>query len=374
MKLGYRRWTLLVALVTFVSCLSSEGQKRAVLDLLIWNVSELESMRLDSTTNIRYVRNVLRMGEQHLEEGIVTVTTKKTTFAPSVHYYCSMGPYWWPDPEHPGKYINRDGYINPERSQYDREKLAKLTKRCQNLSRAFFLTSDSCYYDSFVRQLQAWFVNEETLMYPNFEYGQVIPGQNGNKGRSTGLIDAYDFNTIIESLRLVHRVKKIDNKTLKKLQQWFLTFADWAEDAYGEKFKGVNNNISLAFDVTMTNMYLFAGKERKAKEIVDDFARLRLDRQINEDGSQPSELKRTKAFSYSMFNLTHIVDMCYLARYWYPNYYEDHRERIDKAFEFLGQYVDSPETFPYQQITSWEKCKKEYQTQLSRINGLSGTE
>ena len=183
-------------------------------------------------------------------------------------------------------------------------------------------------------------------------------------------ISFFYFNTIIESIRLVNSVKKIDRLTMKALQSWFFEFAQWADNSYGTFFKKVDNNISLAFDVTTVNMYLFAGNEKRAKEIVDDFAVLRIDRQIIEDGSQPVELKRTRAFSYSMFNLTHIVDMCYLARYWYSNYYHEHHKRIDKAFEFLGQYVEEPEKFPYQQITSWDKCVNNYRYQLERIKAL----
>lgn len=85
-----------------------------------------------------------------------------------------------------------------------------------------------------------------------------------------------------------------------------------------------------------TNMYLFAGWKIRTKEIVGDVAALRLNKQTMDEESQPSELRRTQAFSY--FNLTHIVNMCYLPRYLYPNYYQEQIEN-KKAFEFLGQYV-----------------------------------
>lgn len=359
-----------LGLLVFSLLLSGCGMsKRSVGEPAIWDLTEMRQQKTNPA-NEKYVTNIKKLGEQQRVEKNVVVTTNEKTFAPDRHYYCSVGPYWWPDPENPGKYINRDGYINPDRSQYGREKLSQLTKRCQNLGRAFYMTGECQYYDSFVQQLRAWFIDKDTYMYPNFEYAQVIPGQNGNKGRSTGMIDAYDFNTIIESIRLVNSVKAIDRRTMKALQSWFSDFAEWADDSYGMFYKKIDKNTSLAFDVTLANMYLFAGNEKRAKEIVDDFAALRIERQILDDGSQPSELKRTKSFSYSIFNLTHIIDMCYLARYWYPNYYLEHRERIDKAFEFLGQYVDNPDGFPYQQISSWEKCKKEYNKQLERIKKL----
>lgn len=343
--------------------------KRATSIPKVWNMKELQAAKM-TVGKSNYVKSLEESCKQYFADEPISIMDKSQTFGPNNHYFCSTGPYWWPDAEHPGKYINRDGEVNPESKQYDRDRLIEMTKRCKNLSHAFYLTGDNTYYDAFVHQLNVWFIDEDTYMLPNFEYAQVIPGQRDNKGRSTGMIDAYYFNTIIESIRLVNSVKKIDRLTMKALQSWFFEFAQWADNSYGTFFKKVDNNISLAFDVTTVNMYLFAGNEKRAKEIVDDFAVLRIDRQIIEDGSQPVELKRTRAFSYSMFNLTHIVDMCYLARYWYSNYYHEHHKRIDKAFEFLGQYVEEPEKFPYQQITSWDKCVNNYRYQLERIKAL----
>ena len=337
---------------------------------LVWDMNQLELMRSEGGKN-KASKKILLTADGYCEAQPVAVTDKKKlTFEPDKHYFCCIGPYWWPDSLNTGKYINKDGIVNPETKQYDNVRLNEVVTRCKTLSEAFYISGEWKYYDAFVRQLRVWFIDKDTYMYPTFEYAQVVPGQHNNKGRSTGLISAYGMNTLIESVRLVNGVKRIDRRTMKGLQWWFLAFADDSEGRYGKKFRSVNNNISLAFDVTMANMYLFAGKENRAKEIVDEFADLRIEKQILDDGSQPSELKRTKAFSYSMYNLTHIVDMCYFAQYWYPNYYQEHRERIDKAFGFLGQYVEEPEMFPYQQITSWRGCKKSYNNQLKRVEKL----
>lgn len=337
---------------------------------LIWNMNQLELLRSEGEEN-KAAKRILLTADGYCEKQPVAVTDKKKlTFEPDKHYFCCIGPYWWPDSLNSGKYINKDGIVNPESKQYDNVRLNEVVARCKTLSEAFYISGEQKYYDAFVRQLRVWFIYKKTYMYPTFEYAQVVPGQHNNKGRSTGLISAYGMNTLIESIRLVNGVKRIDLRTMKGLQRWFLAFADDSEKRYGKKFHDVNNNISLAFDVTMANMYLFAGKEKRAKEIVDRFAVLRIEKQILEDGSQPVELKRTQAFSYSMFNLTHIVDMCYLARFWYPNYYQEHREKIDSAFIFLEQYVGKPEIFPYQQITDWDNCKKNYYLQKNRIDNL----
>lgn len=337
---------------------------------LVWDMSQLDKMRKEDGTS-KSAKKILAEADELCGQAPLAVTDKKKlTFEPDKHYFCSIGRYWWPDSLNLGKYVNRDGEVNPAIKDYDSERLSTMVSRCKTLSKAFYISGEKKYYDAFILQLRVWFLDKETYMYPTFEYSQVVPGQNGNKGRSTGLISAYEFNTLIESIRLVNGEKKINRRTMKGMQKWFLAFAEDSESRYGKQFRDEKNNISLAYDVTMANMYLFAGKEKKAKTIVDEFASLRIERQIMEDGRQLEELKRTKAYTYSVFNLTHIVDMCYLARYWYPNYYQTHSERIDKAFQYLGQYVENAENFPYQQITSWEKCWKDYKKQSERIKQL----
>ena len=337
---------------------------------LVWDMNQLDRMR-SNVAKSNAAKNILKTADSLCGTHPVAVTDKKKlTFEPDKHYFCSLGRYWWPDSLNPGKYVQRDGIVNPEIKEYDGERLTELVSRCKTLGRAFYISGERKYYDAFVQQLRVWFLDKETYMYPTFEYSQVVPGKKDNKGRCWGMISAYGFNTLIESIRLVNGVERIDRGTMRGVQKWFQTFADDSEERFGEELREGTNNIGVAYDVTMANMYLFANKTKKAKAIVDRFESLRLNRQIMADGSQPAELKRTKAFSYSVYNLTHIVDMCYLARYWYPNYYREQGSRVEKAFEYLGQYVEKPEKFPYQQITTWETCVKDYQKQLERIDFL----
>lgn len=334
---------------------------------LVWNIDSLDQMKND-IRNSSAARSLIRKAVKYSKMKPIVVTEKKITFVKDKHYYCSVGPYWWPDPVEPDKYIPKDGIVNPDSKLYDNGKLAELAKRCEFFSKAYYLTNDSNYYILFLKQIDAWFINKETFMYPNFEYSQIVPNKDRKEGRSTGFIGAYALNSVIESIRLVHCVKNLDPEMILKLRNWFREFAEWADKGrFSGSLRRSNNNIGLAYDVTLVNLYLFVGNEKRAKEIADNFVSTRINVQIKEDGSQPAELKRTKAFSYSISNLTHILDFCYLAKYWYPHYYQDNCERIDKAFDFLAKYVNDESLFPYQQITSWEKCKKDYWQQLERL-------
>ena len=154
----------------------------------------------------------------------------------------------------------------------------------------------------------------------------------------------------------MNSVKKIDSKTMRALKKWFLSFANWSIAEYGQRMSIGKNNISTAFDVTMVNMLLFAGKKRRAKSIANEFAEKRIIVQIHEDGSQPSELSRSKAFYYSLYNVSHFLDFCYIVRYWDEDYYSKNGSRIDMALEYLQSFADSPDEFPYQELTDWLEC------------------
>ena len=331
---------------------------------LIWDMGELEQLKLRRNDR----RDIIRKADEFCIKEPITVINKQKTFAPDLHYYCSIGPYWWPDDS--GNYYPKDGVVNPESYLYDNSILSELAECCLYLSKAFFITEEIKYYDVFVSQLKCWFIDRDTYMYPNFEYSQVIPGKNNNMGRSTGMIDAYYFNTVIESIRLVDYVKKIDRRTLRTVKKWFKSFVEWSETTYGNVMKEGIQNISIAYDVTMTNMLLFSGKNKLAKAYVNSFAERRLFVQIKEDGSQPEELKRTKAFFYSLYNLSHILDFCYLAIYFDKDFYLKYGERINQAFIYLEQFINKPESFPYQQITSWDDCKRYYNDLYERCETL----
>lgn len=242
----------------FFSC-DATVQKRGP---LIWDIAGLDRMK-ENIATYKDAKDIIGIADSFcVIDPIVIIGKKPLHFAPNEHFFCTIGPYWWPDPGRPSQYIWRDGEKNPDYATYDSGKLSELELRCEKLSKAFYLTNDQKYYDAIVKQLRAWFIDEETYMYPNFEYSQVVPGKNNNKGRSSGTISAYSFNTIIESISLVDIEKRIDGKTYKALQKWFLDFANWEYSHYGQYFLNVNNNISLAFGCH-TDEYVFVCWENK---------------------------------------------------------------------------------------------------------------
>jgi len=78
----------------------------------------LEQMKVDSNFQ-KEVEKILNAADRYCNESPVTIADNPQVFEPNKHYYCSVGPYWWPDSLQGGKYINKDGIVNPESLNYD---------------------------------------------------------------------------------------------------------------------------------------------------------------------------------------------------------------------------------------------------------------
>ena len=87
--------------------------------------------------------------------------------------------------------------------------------------------------------------------------------------------------------------------------------------------------------------------------ILDSVGIKRISRQIEPDGSQPFELARTKAMSYSIKNLRHLIENAILAEHfgidlW--NYESDKGGSIRMAMEYLVPFYTEGKEFTYEQI------------------------
>lgn len=367
----YKMCNLLVKSLLFVLLLPSSfsfGQV-SVSSPLIWNLKTLDYVKKENSL-IATRKSILHSADKYCGLLPVVVTEKKENIVGDKHYFYQIRGYYWADSLHPDNFIKKDGYRNPTYKNYDFTRLTEMAKRCKYLSVAYYLTGKKEYYDAFKRQILAWFVDKDTYMYPNFRYATMLPNGIKFEGTASGLIEAYTFIDVLESLRLIDMVKPIDNVTKKELKEWFRQFVANVECDYGELLGKLKNNIGLAWDVTLMNMYLFIGESAQAKELANQFAEKWLYKHIISDGRQPLELKRASAFGYSVYNLTHIIDFCFLSRYWEMDFYQKHRQRIDKAFDFLEQFRNDTTSFPYSQVSSWGKCLNNLSRQELRLKRL----
>ena len=363
------RKVVFTVFILSISTFSLLGQPR------VWNIEKPDQARLEKPA---LIEQILKEANNLLSKAIPTIMDKDKP-APSgdKHDYYSCAPYWWPDPANPtGPYIRKDGVTNREVTTPDKKNLGTLTNGIIRLSMAYYLTSEEKYSTKAVENLRVWFMNPETRMNPNLNYGQTIVGHFGGKGRGAGMIETYKFVEMLDGIELLKKSASFTSKDQQQLIHWFSEYLNWMmTSSIGKQEYNAKNNHGTAFEVLATRIALFVGKEDIARHYISNFAARRIFTQIEPDGKQPLELVRTKALGYSTFNLTHLLDMCAIAKTMnidlFPIKSTDGRS-ISKALEYLSQFVSEPQSnFPYKQIVDWDVVQNNLCLQLYRADKFS---
>lgn len=365
----------LMGMIWLSCCNNSQAEAKTIPQPALYDIEHLNELRsrgLDDPSIGRFIRRVKKIAK----EQPVSVVGKQHSYSSNPHDYCSLAGYSWADENNPnGAYITKDGILNPERENYDRPKLTELSNRAKFLSVAFYLTEDSLFYDSFLANLRAWFLDSLTYMSPNFEYAQVSKGKRNNKGQPYGLVDMTSFTPVIESILLVNSVREIGKEDITGLKEWFSSFLDWVLGSYQWQIASMsNNNITTGCYVAMMDMARFTGNKQLVRRIKRGYTRLVLKVQIDNDGKQPAELKRTNGFGYSVGNLRHIIDFALIMETMGVHYYKKNQRSIDSAFEYLIQFIDNHDSFPYQQINKWDHYEELLRENASRLQRLSSNQ
>lgn len=322
-------------------------------------------------------RKLIKDADKVLKKEPLSVMMKdKVAASGDKHDYLSQARYYWPDPSKPdGKpYINRDGESNPELKTLDRIRLSDMANRVVTLSLAYYFSGEEKYAEKATEQLRTWFLDKATRMNPNLNYAQVVWGKNNDKGRSFGVIDTYSFVEMLEVLPLLEQSAAFTPADSKNLKAWFSQLLDWllTSDA-GKTEAHATNNHGTACDVQILSFAKYTGRMDVVKKILKDFYPERILKQIEPDGKQPLELKRTLAYHYSLYNLTHILDAFFIAKNLGVEVGGDTKtsfQRVHAALNYLAGYLGKDvTTFPYKQISGWEKtqqllCKELYRAWL----------
>lgn len=367
------RWLIVLFLfVTSVLDYAMPAQACNKLKPSLYSIKKLDELRKLGTENPTFSL-FLKQANTICNQKPITVVGKQHSYSDNPHDYCSVAPYSWPDENNPnGPYVTKDGKTNPERNKYDRPKLDRLADNLQILGVAFYITREQKYYDSFEKQLRVWFVDEGSYMEPNFKYAQVVKGLNGNKGQAYGLCELEQFTPILESIFLVNKVKRLDKSLYRNLEGWFSSFLGWIlQGSQWSSISKSSNNIVAGCYVAMIEMGRFTKNKKLVKQMANEYTERILTVQVEEDGKQPAELRRTIGYGYSVSNLENIVDFALIMEQSGVKYYKKNQERIDAAFEYLLQFVGNHDAFPYKQEASWEYYEAKLKVNATRLQRMS---
>ncbi|MEN8117307.1 MAG: alginate lyase family protein [Bacteroidota bacterium] len=348
--------------VLFVSCIEKETTPEQP-RLGGWDYGWMKQVKNDLNEGDKYYspayNQLINDAEKAMNEGPFSVTYKKLVPpSSSKHDYMSMGPYWWPDPEKEDglPYIRRDGEVNPERNNTDSPQLKGMINNVRTLSLAWFFSDKIEYAEKSAELLKVWFLDEETLMNPHLEYSQAIPGRT--PGRFIGVIDGTSFHILVDAIALLETSGALTGDEKDEIRLWFKRYFRWLiESGHGKEEDNYKNNHSVAYDVQSSGIAHFIGDDDFIARKVRELPRRRIDPMIEEDGRQPEELIRTKAFGYSVANLSNFFRVGEKGLKVDVDIFEYTNMKggsIQNALDFLIEYIGREEDWPYEQISNWE--------------------
>ncbi len=328
-------------------------------DMVKWNFKVLNSKKNIDFTNDRLLSKaylqLLHDADSVLSYKPVSVMQKKD-IPPSgdKHDYMSLAPYWWPDPSKPNRlpYIRRDGVVNPEVKNYpDKEQMPKLCENVNTLSLAYFYSGNEAYAKHASNLLRVWFLDKETMMNPNLNFGQAVKGITD--GRAEGLIDTRQFIYAIDAVKLLKGSKHWTAEDDKGLKNWMSKFLHWLYSSkIGIDEMNAKNNHAVWFDAQALSMAIYIDSLTLAKKIIAGSIE-RLDKQMDANGLFPLELERTTSLHYSVFILNAFTVLGELAEEIGVDYFQTKTasgKTLKTAFDALMPFLLKQKKWTFQQI------------------------
>ena len=254
---------------------------------------------------------VLKAAKQYLLEAPMTITASSSPrSAGGLHDFFSEADYWWPDPQNPeGPYIQRDGMSNPGNFVEHRRYLMRLSVQVPALAAAWRLTRDDRYAAPAVRHLRAWFIDERTRMNPNLTFSQAIKGRV--TGRGTGIIDTIHLVEVARAVEVLRDSPALSVSDQNGIKRWFTDYLKWmTTDKYGIDERDAKNNHGTCWVMQVAAFAHLTGDEELLRYCRERYRTVLLPNQMAADGSFPEELRRTKPYGYSLFNLEAMATLC----------------------------------------------------------------
>jgi hypothetical protein len=211
------------------------------------------------------------------------------------------------------------------------------------------LTGNKIFTEATQKHLEAWFANTETRMNPSLLYVQAIKGKV--TGRGIGIIDAIHLIEVARSVEILEKNEAISIESLSEIKSWFSEFVTWlTTHPYGIDEMNAKNNHGTCWVMQVGAFARLTGNEEVLEMCRDRFKNILLPDQMAADGSFPLELKRTKPYGYSLFNLDAFLTCAEILSDEKNNLYQyltPDGLNLKIGAEFLFPFVKDKSTWPY---------------------------
>ena len=296
-------------------------------------------------------KDILNEANKALKLAPITVTTMQSErSAGGAHDFFSEGDYWWPDSANPsGPYIQKDGLTNPHNFTAHRKVMIRFSQLTGTCTAAFLLTKNKKYAQQVLKHLHAWFIDTNTLMNPSLLYAQAIKGKF--TGRGIGIIDMIQMMEVAQSVRVLEKYNMIPSKDLATIKNWFSSYLLWVNThPYGIAEKEAKNNHGTCWTMQVAVFAKLVNDTTLINYCKNRFTTVLLPNQLDKNGSFPLELKRTKPFGYSLFNVDAMVTLAYILSDKKDNLFNaataDHTT-LQNAINFIYPFVKDKTKWPY---------------------------
>ena len=294
-------------------------------------------------------KDILSEAQKNLSEKPVTVTSYQSErSAGGRHDFFSEGDYWWPDSSNPnGPYIQKDGLTNPDNFIAHRKAMIRFSKIVANQTSAYLITGKTIYAQQAINHIKAWFVDTNTMMNPSLLYAQAIKGKV--TGRGIGIIDMIQLIEVAKSIQILEKTNLIPTDDRLKIHQWFTNYLNWVTThPYGIDERNAKNNHGTCW-IMQVSAFADLVKDKALLDYCKDrFLNVIIPNQMDERGSFPLELKRTKPYGYSLFNLDAVMTIAHI--------YKINTPALKKSIEFLYPYVQDKKSWPYpKDVMYWDE-------------------
>jgi hypothetical protein len=227
------------------------------------------------------------------------------------------------------------------------------------LGAAYKITGDDRYVKKAVELLRMFYLDEATRMNPRLDYAQAVPGRN--PGRGTGIIDTLHMIEIPRAIEAMQKSPAFPPEVLVGLKKWFQDLSDWmVTSKNGQEEAAAANNHSVAFYLQLAVFSEFAGDKQKVEKCRRQYKDVFVPKQIAEDGSFPQELRRTKPYGYSIFQLDNMATLCQVLSTPSDNLWEFNladgrgmRKSVDYMYPYLADKSKWPKKPDVQAWDGW---------------------
>jgi len=378
---------LTFVLFCFLNC-KNETAKTNEISLIYYNgsLNYLVKKKIQKKDSffLRHYKMLIEDADKALEFKPNPVINK-TRIPPSKnkHDYLSYAPYKWPDNSKLAglPWVTKDGEINPISQGYDTDfkRTQEFFSAVETLSWAFYFSNEEKYSVKTIDLINTWYLNEETKVNPNINFGQAVPG--AADGRKAGVQEWLQQYHVITALQFFKSAKVLPKQIEVEINNWFKNYLHWLlSDKMAIEAGKTGQNHANHYNHQVVGLLIYLGRKEEAKQIVENAKYDRIAKQIKPNGVQPKEMGRTRSVHYASLNLWSLTELTFIGKnlgvdLW--NFETEDKRSLKQAFNYIKPYVKSSEKWPFKEISKGgvlHVMNTEMTPMLSKASTLLGTQ